>query len=594
MPAPTDALLASQWHLTASGTTTIHVQSVWTEYRGGGVTIGVIDDGFDHGHADLAKNYDTSRDRDLRGGDDDARAEAGDHHGTAVMGVIGADDNGSGTVGVAPDGTLVGLRIGYGASGSVDQVDAALHSAATLDTVNCSWSFPTFFGDDFDGQMAESETAIIDAVSHGRDGLGSVFVFAAGNAREIGDNTNHHNFANSIYTTTVASTDAAGIVAHSSTPGASILVAAPGVGFLTTDVTAAGGYVDGDHASVSGTSFAAPSVTGVVALMLDANATLGYRDVQEILAYSADLTDGSNTGWQINHAQTWNGGGLHSSTDYGFGLVDAHDAVRLAETWSGRATFASLDTARDATAPGLAIPDGVAGGVSSTLHITRALDIDKVEIELDLQHSFIGDLRVVLTSPAGTESVLIDRPGHGATDTDDIRFSLVSNQFWGEGSAGDWTLRVEDLSRQEQGQLNSWRLNVHGDDATSNDLYVYTDDFARYGASDSDRRVLDDSGGDDTINASAITSDTRIDLNPGAVSRIAGQHVTISVNTLIERVYAGDGNDTIIGNDLANFIWGGRGNDMLTGGGGGDRFAFGFHSDDDTISEGAKFHVRFP
>jgi len=585
MPTPTDTLLASQWHLTGSGTTTINVQSVWNEYRGASVTVGVIDDGFAHDHADLAKNYDVSRDRDLRGGDDDARAEAGDHHGTAVMGVIGADDNGSGTVGVAPDATLVGLRIGYGANGSVDQVNAALHEAAALDIVNCSWSFPTFFGDDFNGQMAESGTAIIDAVSHGREGLGSVFVFAAGNARGIGDNTNHHNFANSIYTTSVASTDAAGIVAHSSTPGASILVAAPGVGILTTDVTAAGGHAGGDHVSVSGTSFAAPNVTGVVALMLDANATLGYRDVQEILAYSADLTDGSNSSWQINHAQNWNGGGMHSSTDYGFGLVDTHDAVRLAETWSGRATFASLDTASEEPAPGLATPDSIAGGLSSTLHITRALDIDKVEIELDLQHDFVGDLRVVLTSPAGTESILIDRPGHGATDTDDIRFSLESNQFWGERSAGDWTLRVEDLARQEQGQLNSWRIDVHGDDATPDDLYVYTDEFARYGAADAARRMLSDSGGDDTINASAVTSDARIDLNGGAVSQIAGQRVTISVNTLIERAYAGDGNDTIIGNDLANFIWGGRGNDMLTGGGGDDRFAFGFHSDDDTISD---------
>ncbi len=585
MPAPTDNLLPSQWHLTGAGPASIEIQSVWSEFRGAGVKIGVIDDGFDRGHADLAKNYDAALDRDLRDGDDDARAQAGDSHGTAVMGVIGADDNGTGTVGVAPDATLVGLRIGFGENGGTEQITAALGAAAALDVVNSSWSYATFFADDFNAEMSDAESAILDAVSLGRGGLGTNFVFAAGNARGIGDNTNHHNFANSIYTTTVASTEPNGLVASTSTPGASILVAAPGVGILTTDITAAGGYVGGDHVAASGTSFAAPQVSGVIALMLDANATLGYRDVQEILAYTADLTDESRASWQINHAQNWNGGGLHSSTDYGFGRVDAHDAVRLAETWSGSATIATLDRASGLASPGAAIPDNCGGGIASVLHLSRAIDIDKIEVELDLQHGFIGDLRVALISPAGTESVLIDRPGHGATATDDIVFSVVSTQFWGESSTGDWTLRVEDLGAGELGTLDSWRLVVHGDDAIADDRYVFTDAYARYANEDAARRMLADGSGDDTINASAVTSDSRIDLRVGATSQIAGQPVTIAVGTLIERVFAGDGEDTIIGNDLANFIWGGRGNDLLTGGGGDDRFVYGFHSDDDTISD---------
>ena len=98
------------------------------------------------------------------------------------------------------------------------------------------------------------------------------------------------------------------------------------------------------------------------------------------------------------------------------------------------------------------------------------MNVDKVEVELDLQHSFIGDLRVSLISPTGTQSYLIDRPGNGGTSTDNIVFSLVSNQFWGESSTGSWTLRVEDLAGGETGRLNSWRVNVYGDDVTFNDL----------------------------------------------------------------------------------------------------------------------------
>ncbi len=585
MPTPSDNLLASQWHLGTASGKDIHVQSVWTEYRGAGIKVGVIDDGFDYSHVDLIKNYNTSLDRDLRTGDNDARAEAGDNHGTAVMGVIGADDNGTGTVGVAPDATLVGLRIGYGANGSSAQIDAALNAAATVDVVNNSWGYSTFFSDNFNGGMASSEAAMLNGVSTGRGGLGTSYVFAAGNGRGAGDNTNHHNFTNSIYSTAVGSTDSNGIVAGSSTPGASVHVSAPGVGLLTTDIVGSGGWSGGDYVSVNGTSFAAPNVSGVIALMLDANAALGYRDVQEILAYSADITDVSRASWQMNHARNWNGGGLHTSTDYGYGLVDAHDAVRLAETWSGGATYATMDVATAFSAPGVAVPDNVAVGITSALNITRAMNVDKVEVELDLQHSFIGDLRVALISPTGTQSYLIDRPGSGTTSTDNIVFSLVSNQFWGESSTGSWTLRVEDLNGGEIGKLNSWRINVFGDDVTFNDVYVYTDEFARYAPADAARRTLIDSSGDDTLNASALTSDALIDLRSGAFSQIAGQQVATAANTLIERVYAGDGNDSVFGNDLGNLIWGGRGNDVLTGGAGDDRFVYGIHSGNDSISD---------
>lgn len=585
MAAPTDTLLASQWALGTASGKDIEVRPVWTEFRGSGIKVAVIDDGFDYNHADLRANYALALDRDLRTGDADAMADVGDNHGTAVMGVIGADDNGTGTVGVAPDATLIGLRIGYGANGSASQIVAALNAGATADVVNNSWGYSTFFSDNFDAGMSSAEAAIIGGVSAGRGGLGTNYVFAAGNNRVAGDNTNHHNFTNSIHTTAVASTDVNGVVASSSTPGASVHVSAPGVGILSTDITGSAGWSSGDQVTVSGTSFAAPAVSGVIALMLDANAALGYRDVQEILAYSAVVTDPTRTTWQVNHAANWNGGGLHSSTDYGFGLVNAHDAVRLAETWGGQSTYATLDVATNTAAPGIAVPDGVAGGVASGLNITRALNVDKVEVELSLQHTYVGDLRVSLISPTGTASILIDRPGNGASSSDNIVFSLVSNQFWGESSVGTWTLRVEDLRGTEVGTLGSWRLNVYGDDVTGNDRYVYTDEYGTYAQGTAARRVLADAAGDDTLNASALTTDALIDLRSGAASIIAGQQLTIGATTKIERAFAGDGNDLVTGNELANWIWGGRGNDVLSGEAGDDRFVYGIHSGSDAITD---------
>ena len=94
-----------------------------------------------------------------------------------------------------------------------------------------------------------------------------------------------------------------------SSAGSSVLLSAPGEEILTTDLTGQGGFsVDDYFDGFSGTSAAAPIVSGVVALMLEANPELGYRDVQEILAYSSANPTGNN--WSSNAATDANGGGL--------------------------------------------------------------------------------------------------------------------------------------------------------------------------------------------------------------------------------------------------------------------------------------------
>ena len=103
----------------------------------------------------------------------------------------------------------------------------------------------------------------------------------------------------------------------------------------------AGSGVLNFQSELEGTAFAAPLVSGVVALMLQANPRLGLRDVQEILAYTARQNDPLDPTWQINDAVNWNGGGLHVSNDYGFGLVDAAAAVALARSWTTQDTVSN-------------------------------------------------------------------------------------------------------------------------------------------------------------------------------------------------------------------------------------------------------------
>lgn len=593
---PSDPLLSSQFNLNNTGQTggtvgiDINVFPVWDDYRGSGITVGIIDDGVEHTHADLAANYNTLIDFDSRGGDSDAMAEGSDAHGTAVAGIIAADDNGIGSVGVAPDAQIAGFRMGFGADGTLNQITENLQLQVNVDVSNNSWGFGGFFGDNFKSSVFQPHSnAINDAAAFGRDGLGTVWVFAAGNSRGSGDDVNYHSFQNSRKTIAVAAAEDDGDITFYSTPGAAVITTAPVAaggglgGVITTDRVGSAGYSGSDTATgFNGTSAATPMVSGVVALILDANPDLGYRDVQEILAYSSRHVDTSDPGWRENGAADWNGGGLHVSHDFGFGLVDAHAAVRLAENWTRQSTAANEQVVSVARTPVLGIVDNAT--VSDSITITDPIDLQWVEVDILIDHSYIGDLVVTLTSPDGTTSTLVNRPGKSGSNTwgtsqDDINFVLTSARHWGEDATGTWTLSISDHFGADSGTLFFWRLSLFGDTATSDNDYIYTDEYASFAAGDAARRTLSDSGGSDRINAAALTTGAAINLTAGAIGSIAGQSFTIAEGTLIEDAVGGDGADTLTGNDAANNLSGARGDDVLTGGAGDDTLTGGAGAD---------------
>ena len=587
---PSDPNVGSQWHLLNTGQfggtpgIDINVTRAWDDYSGQGVRVGVVDDGVEYTHEDLLGTYDTTTDWDPASNDSNAFPGSSDRHGTAVAGLIGADnDNGLGGVGVAYDSTLTGYRI-FGGSVTFSEFKAIFdrHVSDNLDLSNNSWTFTGQFADNFLVSGFSSIGAGIDnAVTNGRGGLGSVILFAAGNGRLDGDSSDYHNMQNSRETISVAAVDNTGNVSWYSNPGASLLVATPSnggtAGIYTTDRTGSLGYSSGEYTGVfGGTSAATPITAGVVALMLEANPNLGYRDVQEILAYSARLVDAGDPGWAWNGADNWNGGGLHSSHDYGFGLTDATAAVRLAETWSLQSTRANEVTVGGTSAPAVAIPDG--GSVSDTITLASGLEIDHVEVFLNISHNNIGDLVVKLQSPDGTESVIVNRPGKDPGSSSDpgstannIGFIFDSTNHWGETGVGTWTLIVEDHRAGTAGTLVNWNLDLYGDVASDDDLYVYTDEYGSFsGPGDASRRLLEDGGGTDRLNAAAVTSDITLDLTPGAGGTLAGNSLTIGATTVIEEVVLGDGDDSLTGNDADNLLWGGRGDDDLDGGAGND------------------------
>jgi Ca2+-binding RTX toxin-like protein/subtilisin-like proprotein convertase family protein len=577
-----------QWYLdgylTVGGDASgANVDKISTEYSGAGVKVGIIDQGFDISNIDLVNRFDLADSvdpRDATGAMSIAPDSAADAHGTWVSGVIGASaTNQLGAVGVAPDSTLVGYYARFGLGGSsVDELAHLLAMQVNVDVSNNSWGFSNAFSDNFkNAAWAEVEDALANAVDIGRGSLGTVFVFAAGNDRQYvanttsdGDNTNNHSMTNSRFVITAAASTEDGHIAPFSTPGASILVTAPGDSILTTTLDNGDGDPTNDFTFVSGTSFAAPIVSGVVALMLEANPLLGYRDVQDILALSSQKLDPTSSGWVTNGATNWNGGGNIVSHDYGFGLVDAHAAVRLAETWTEQSTAANeqvISATGDVganTALSQSSPNQYTVTVAGN---NEHFSIDWVELDVTLKDAHNGDLKIDLISPDGTDSVLLDHPTGGTNASSDLNFTFSTVHNWGETPNGNWTVVIHDTGTSGTDEIVSYSLRIYGNDHGTNDTYYYTDGFSTLAG---DRSVLTDTSGNDSINAAAVTTDLILDLNPGHTSTIANRPVEISTDTVIENAYGGDGNDVIIGNDADNYLYGGHGHNTLQGGAGND------------------------
>jgi len=606
-----DPLFSQQWYLLNTGQNggtpgvDINVTSVWDDYTGKGVTVAVVDQGVEYTHPDLAANINTriSFSGSIKSTDGQP-VTSDDNHGVAVAGEIAAvAGNGLGGIGVAYGATLASIYVDLSIDSSEDDLTAGFtkvltDAATSYDVVNNSWGYTGVFHNFNDAGNQGVSQALNNAVANGRNGLGTIVVFAAGNDREKGYDANTDNLSNSPSIITVAAVDNTGKVSSYSTPGASILVAAPSSSYyytvettiipaenedeedqiiqkevahpygevVTTDRVGVNGYntapsPQGDYATdFGGTSAAAPEVSGVVALMLEANPKLGYRDVQDILGLTARNTDASGS-WAINGASDWNGGGMHTSRDVGYGVVDATAAVRLAETWDQQSTAANLKVYSGSVAANVALSDGT-GSASSSITVPAGISLERAEVVLDLNDADASDLEIVLTSPSGTKSVLLDASGMNVAFP--ANYAMTSAQYLGESSQGTWTVTVYDTKADgSTATFNGWSLNLYGAAATNDSRYVYTNEYKNYVSQDASRTIVADNSGTDTINASPVTAGSAIDLQPSTISVINTAPVVIAPFTIIENAYTGDGNDLIVDNAADNKISAGRGNDIL-------------------------------
>lgn len=608
MTTPTDPLYSSQWHLSAIG----DLETIWSEFDGTGVSVGIYDDGIEYSHADLSANYDASLTFSYGGTTyDPFPISTTDGHGTAVAGIIGAAQNGVGGSGVAPGVGLTGLNFLEDLQfQSQAVIDAAFAHGANFDVISNSWGVTPLYGDSQNLTVANSQATSLDTsfqylAENGRGGLGTSIVKAAGNEDR---NANADGTDASRYDIVVTATDQTGAAQSYSNWGSNVLVAAPAAS-VTTDRSGNNGYnssgsgdgdslSDTDYTSIfGGTSAATPVVSGVIALMYDAAPDLGWRDVKSILAASARITGSSidaaaqgyeDGTWLTNGATDWNGGGRAFHVNYGYGQVDAHAAVRMAEIWSEiaptagtSATEVSTSASYSGSAVTTADASGSAGVTDVPVTVSQSLTVETVQVTVSMTHSWATDVELQLIAPDGTAFQIMDRPSNNNLMRSGFDWTFSVEGARGMDAAGTWNLRVLDHLAGDTGQVTAVTLDLAGAAASTDDVYHLTDDYLTLKAAQSARATLDDGdGGSDWLNMAAVSGAVTADLSNGGAISVNGQSwATIGASANIENMVSGDGADTLTGSAAANRLMGMRGNDILSGGGGNDILEGGAGSD---------------
>ena len=465
---------AYQWHLRNSGQNgssagfDVNVTDVWDSLRGQGITIAIVDDGLEVSHPDLAANVDTLNDHDWNDAtpDDPTPQNSFDEHGTSCAGVAAArGNNGIGVSGAAPEASLVGLRLI--ASDTTDEQDAEAIAWKTdvIDISSNSWG-PDDDGRDFFVAEPLISAAFAHGVATGRGGRGTIYVWAGGNGREAGDYSNYDGYNNHSETISVAAIAADGRQARYSESGANLVVCAPSdnefgdPAITTTTLTVNGSYTD----DFGGTSSVTPLVSGVIALILQQNPELGWRDVQEILLRSARMVDPADPGWAKN------GAGFDFNHRYGAGMIDAGAAVELADGWSNLGAQRTAEFASGAL--DLVIPDNDDTGLGYAFDVGgAALRVEHAQLTVDIDHSSRGNLEISLVSPSGTVSQFSEE--HGDRNDHIRNYTFLSVRHWGEDSLGAWTVRVADQRSGDVGTLRSLSLRLFGtSEATGYELWA--------------------------------------------------------------------------------------------------------------------------
>ncbi|XP_037346004.2 proprotein convertase subtilisin/kexin type 6 isoform X2 [Pungitius pungitius] len=454
----------------------MNILAAWQRgYTGKNVVVTILDDGIERNHPDLAQNYDHLASYDVNGKDHDPTPRYDSRnenmHGTRCAGEVAAVANNSHcTVGIAYNAHIGGIRMLDGDVTDLVEAKSLSIRPDYIDIYSASWG-PKDDGKTVDGPGLLTKQAFEQGIKKGRKGLGSIFVWASGNGGRQGDHCSCDGYTSSIYTISISSTTENGNKPWYLEVCSSIIATTYSSGefnernIATTDLRH---LCTEGH---TGTSVSAPIVAGIVALALEANLLLTWRDVQHLLVKTSRPVHLKADDWKTNAA------GLRVSHLYGFGLVDAEAMVLEATKWRTvppQHTCSRMPVRRNRYIhAGQSLNSTITTSGCSEEPEQHVDYLEHVVVKVLIAHPRRGDMEINLISPSGTTSQLLAKRLFDRSNEGFRNWEFMTVHFWGERSQGLWTLEIVDSPSKLRnpevlGHLKEWTLILYG---TSQDPY---------------------------------------------------------------------------------------------------------------------------
>uniref|UniRef100_A0AAY4E4W7 P/Homo B domain-containing protein n=1 Tax=Denticeps clupeoides TaxID=299321 RepID=A0AAY4E4W7_9TELE len=448
----------------------MNILSAWQRgYSGRNVVITILDDGIERNHPDLAQNFDQLASYDVNGNDHDPtpRYDSSNEnkHGTRCAGEVAAVANNSHCiVGIAFNARIGGIRMLDGDVTDVVEAKSLGIRPDYIDIYSASWG-PDDDGKTVDGPGPLAKQAFEVGIKKGRKGLGSIFVWASGNGGRQGDHCSCDGYTNSIYTISVSSTTENGNKPWYLEVCSSTLATTYSSGefydrkIVTTDLHQR--CTDGH----TGTSVSAPMVAGVIALTLEANPLITWRDVQHLLVKTSRPVHLKASDWKTNAA------GHRVSHLYGFGMVDAEAMVVEAKKWRSVPAQHTCTKISDRRTRYIRAEQSLNTTITSTgcrdNPEQQVAYLEHVVVRVLVVHPRRGDLEISLISPSGTRSQLLAKRLFDYSNEGFRNWEFMTVHCWGERAEGQWTLEISDSPSQLRnpevlGKLKEWTLILYG------------------------------------------------------------------------------------------------------------------------------------
>ncbi|UXI15432.1 hypothetical protein NH340_JMT01375 [Sarcoptes scabiei] len=401
-----DELWPHQWYLHSSGFSRFDhgIAKVWEMgITGRGIVVTILDDGLEWNHADLSANYDPNASYDMNDDDPDPSPRYdmfnSNAHGTRCAGVVAmTPQNQKCGVGAAFRAKIGGIRLLDGEVSDLVEARSLLFRNDYVDIYSASWG-PNDDGMTVDGPKLLAQAALQAGITYGRRGKGCIYIWASGNGGSRGDNCNCDGYVSSIYTISINSVSESGRFPWYAEKCSSTIAVAFSSGAYNDQKIATTDIHNSCTREHSGTSAAAPLAASIIALVLEANYNLTWRDVQHLIVCTSEFSPLlEERGWRKN------GVGFLYNSRFGFGLLMAESLVKAARNWE-TVPPKKICVIKNINFVAKLIADG--GMIKLNLNnLNQAACpiryLEHVQVRLTLETNKRGNTRIFMFSPKGS------------------------------------------------------------------------------------------------------------------------------------------------------------------------------------------------